>query len=86
MTDFLAADGDVGVAEFAGASLCADDDVVVAVDVWAGPGPLALESASKSVGDAYWQSLSDLVHVAHLGLCSSHLTLRRRHVRLGHEG
>lgn len=40
-------------------------------------------SARTSFGDEYRHSRSDFVHVAQRGLSSSHLTLRRRQVRLG---
>lgn len=38
--------------------------------------------AGASFGDEYMHSRSDLAHVAHLGLNSSHFTLLRLHVRL----
>lgn len=47
-----------------------------------GVDPLSAVLAGASFGDAYRHSLSDLIHVAQRGLCSSHLMRRDLQVRL----
>lgn len=47
-----------------------------------GVDPLGAVLAGASLGDAYRHSLSDLIHVAQRGLCSSHLMRRDLQVRL----
>jgi hypothetical protein len=69
----LANPGDMEV----GALLCIEGDgVIVASD------PVASGLFEASAPEAYKHSLSDFVHIAHRGLCSSHLTLLLRQVRL----
>lgn len=47
-----------------------------------GVDPLGAVLVGASLGDAYRHSLSDLIHVAQRGLCSSHLMRRDLQVRL----
>lgn len=46
------------------------------------PEALLAEPPGGSLGDGHEHSLSDLLHVAHRGLSSSHFTLLRLQVRL----
>jgi hypothetical protein len=47
-----------------------------------GVDPFVVALAGASLSDAYRHSLSDLIHVAQRGFCSSHLIRRDRQVRL----
>jgi hypothetical protein len=70
---FLASPGEVTIADVSPCAGDVDDGTELEV---------LLAPAGEAMGNEYKHSLSDFVHVAHRGLCSSHFTLLRLQVRL----